>query len=130
MAPILAETIGMPVIPLQLVNDYFYHLDTCFLPLNEHKVLLCPDAFDKASMEAVHGVFKEVVEISRDEAVQSFSLNTHCIYNLENPVAVTPVGDHAVYRELNKAGYRIIEVDTSEFVKSGGSIYCMKMMYY
>ena len=30
---------------------------------------------------------------------------------------------------LKKEGYDVVEIDTSEFMKSGGSVFCMKMMY-
>jgi len=29
---------------------------------------------------------------------------------------------------LKQCGYRIYETETSEFMKSGGSVFCMKMM--
>jgi len=126
----LERIIGMKVIPLQLVSEYFYHLDTCFLPLNEKTVLLCREAFDETSFEMINQVFEQVIEISRQEAVDTFCLNTHCLYSKTNPVAVTPAGDHGVKQHLLDNGYRVIEAETSEFIKAGGSVYCMKMMVY
>jgi N-dimethylarginine dimethylaminohydrolase len=34
------------VLPLELVNPRFYHLDTCFCPLAPGEALYYPDAFD------------------------------------------------------------------------------------
>jgi N-dimethylarginine dimethylaminohydrolase len=130
VAPILEDELGMPVVPLHLISEYFYHLDTCFLPVDGNKVLLCPEAFDEASLERINNVFDEVVEVSRRETVDTFCLNTHCIYSREQPVAVAPAGDHTVSRVLREEGYEVIEAHTSEFIKSGGSVFCMKMMYY
>jgi len=31
---------------------------------------------------------------------------------------------------LRKAGYFVVRVDTSEFLKSGGTVYCMKQYLY
>ena len=36
---------GIPVVPLQLVDPYCYHLDTCFCPLNNEAALVFPGAF-------------------------------------------------------------------------------------
>lgn len=130
VAEILGETLAIPVVPLHLVSEHFYHLDTCFLPVDERTVLLCREAFDQASLERIAGVFEEVVPVSREEATATFCLNTHCIYHREQPVAITPAGEHSVKAFLGERGYRVIEAETSEFIKSGGSVYCMKMMYY
>ena len=34
--------LGIPVVPLRLVDPYCYHLDTCFCPLNDEAVLIFP----------------------------------------------------------------------------------------
>ena len=34
------------VIPLELIDPYFYHLDTCFCPLDSRTAIWFPDAFD------------------------------------------------------------------------------------
>lgn len=126
----LERILDMPVAPLRLVSPYFYHLDTCFLPLDEHRVALCPEAFDQDSLARIREGFRDVYEIDREEAVRTFCLNTHCLYSRERPVAVTPSGDHALKALLAGAGYRMVDAETSEFIKSGGSVFCMKMMYY
>lgn len=129
-AALVESYLKIPVIPLKLVSPYFYHLDTCFLPLNEHTVMLCKEAFDEESLENIKLVFKEVVEVSREEATSTFGLNTHCIYNENQSVAVVPKGSESIIKKLNEVGYVIHEVDTSEFIKGGGSVFCMKMMFH
>ena len=41
-----ARRFGVRVLPLELVNPRFYHLDTCFCPLAPGEALYFPDAFD------------------------------------------------------------------------------------
>ncbi len=36
---------GIPVVPLQLVDPYCYHLDTCLCPLNDEAALIFPGAY-------------------------------------------------------------------------------------
>ena len=129
-ATLVASHLKMPVIPLRLVSPYFYHLDTCFLPLNKDVVMLCAEAFDDDSLEKIKLVFKEVVEVSREEATSTFALNTHCIYNENQSVAIIPKGSVSVIEKLKSIGYITHEVDTSEFIKGGGSVFCMKMMFH
>src|SRR4051794_28514950 len=42
----LAGMIRRQVLPLELVNPYFYHLDTCFCPLAPGEAIYHPEAFD------------------------------------------------------------------------------------
>jgi N-dimethylarginine dimethylaminohydrolase len=42
----LGRALGRQVLPLELVNPYFYHLDTCFCPLAPGEALYYPEAFD------------------------------------------------------------------------------------
>src|SRR2546423_1054932 len=41
-----AQVLHRLVLPLELVNPYFYHLDTCFCPLAPGEAIYYPDAFD------------------------------------------------------------------------------------
>ena len=52
-------------------------------------------------------------------------------YLLANGVktAILQHGSTVTVDVLDKEGYNVIEIDTSEFMKSGGSVFCMKMMY-
>src|SRR5206468_273344 len=49
----LAEMLDVEVVPLRLVDERFYHLDTCFCPLPEGRVFYYPDAFDRESLERI-----------------------------------------------------------------------------
>ena len=39
-------------------------------------------------------------------------------------------GSSKFKEEIIKNGFNLIEVETTEFMKSGGSVFCMKLMYY
>src|SRR5690606_35043226 len=43
----LASRMSCRVIPLQLVDENFYHLDTCFCPLSATEAIYYPPAFDE-----------------------------------------------------------------------------------
>jgi N-dimethylarginine dimethylaminohydrolase len=43
----IGEHLGVEVLPLELVDPRYYHLDTCFCPLAEDEALYYPGAFDE-----------------------------------------------------------------------------------
>ncbi len=128
----LAAEIDVPIIALELINENFYHLDTCFVPLSETEVMLCKEAFTDEGLALLRQCFETIYDIPATEAIETFCLNAHVI----NPgstlpkVAVLQKGSNVAKSVLTQSNYRIIELETSEFMKSGGSVFCMKMMYY
>lgn len=130
-AALLPEKLETPVIPLKLISEKFYHLDTCFMPLDENTVLLCPSAFDDNSLKAVASVFDELIFIPEEEAESTFALNGLA---LPHPDGVKHVviqkGAAATISALKERNCVVHEVNTDEFMKSGGCVFCMKMMLY
>jgi N-dimethylarginine dimethylaminohydrolase len=128
----LSENLGVPIIALELINENFYHLDTCFVPISETKVMLCKEAFTEDGLQLLRQSFEEIIEIPTKEAISNFSLNAHVIINhgLNQRVTVIQKGSKVTKKALLENGFEVIEVNTSEYMKSGGSVFCMKMMLY
>ncbi len=124
---LISEKFDVPVITLELVSDKFYHLDTCFCVLNEHTVLIYSKAFTDESLELIHAVFENVIEASKYEAEELFACN-----------ATSPDGKNVfiqqgctdVNQNLREHNFNVHEFSTGEFLKSGGSVFCMKMMLW
>ncbi len=123
----LAQVFEAPVVLLKLVNERFYHLDTCFCPLTPEAVLIYPSAFDAASLELILKIFPIVLTANENEATRLLSCNAAV---LDSKIAIVQKGASAVARHMQVMGLKVVEVDTSEFIKSGGSVYCMKMSVY
>src|SRR6185295_9806848 len=49
----LSEVFDREIIPLELVDRRFYHLDTCFCPLSGGELLYYPAAFDQYAQSAI-----------------------------------------------------------------------------
>jgi N-dimethylarginine dimethylaminohydrolase len=122
------EKLKTTVIPLKLVSENFYHLDTCFVPLSPTAVMLTTSAFDEESMDILRKEFETVYEIPEQEALDYFSLNA--VVAPEAKRAVIQEGSSVTLDVLKKEGYEVTEIDTGEFIKSGGSCFCMKKFYY
>ncbi len=123
----LSSALGFPVCALRLTDPDFYHLDTCLCPLDEHTALIYPDAFNDDGLGLIRHYFTRVLEAPEDEARTLFACNAH-----------SPDGEHVIIQrgctdtidQLRDAGYTPVEVETGEFLKSGGSVFCMKVMYW
>jgi N-dimethylarginine dimethylaminohydrolase len=112
------------VVSLHLIDSRFYHLDTCFAPLEGGFVLYYPAAFDAASLakiEAYYPAEKRIV-VSEDDAI-------HFACNAVN-VGTTVILNHAsakLVQELQANGFHTIQLDLSEFLKAGGAAKCLVM---
>jgi len=121
---------GLDIIALELVNPDFYHLDTCIVPLNESMVLYAPSAFSEASQALIKQQFSQCIAVPEQEASQGFALNMHVVSQGEEQWALLQKGNKETEKILSYLNIKAIPVDTSEFIKSGGSVFCLKMMYY
>lgn len=123
----IAERLDVRVVALRLHDDAFYHLDTCLSMLDEASALYCPAAFDEDGRALLHHVFPTLIEAPEDEARRLFACNAHC-----------PDGRHVLIqrgctetvRRLREAGFEPVELETGEFLKAGGSVFCMKQMFW
>ena len=123
----LGDKLGFPILPLLLEDPEFYHLDTCFCPLDETTVLIYPGAFDADGLATIRDHFERVIEAPEDESRELFACNAHSPDGLHVIIQTGCTQTNALLRE---AGYTVIEVDTSEYLKSGGSVFCMKLMFW
>jgi N-dimethylarginine dimethylaminohydrolase len=123
----LAGFLDTEVCALNLDDPDFYHLDTCLAPLDEKTALVFPGAFDEDGLSLIRHFYEVVIEAPEDEARGLFACNAHC-----------PDGRHVIIQRgctvtngrLREAGFEPVEVDTGEFLKSGGSVFCMKLMFW
>ncbi len=126
----LNQLLDIELVSLELINPNFYHLDTCFVPLNDEFVVLCESAFSDVSLKKIDDLFEFTYFISEEDAKNNFTLNAHCMTFEEGNIAIMPSGSSELKTILTEQKYEIFEVETSEFMKAGGSVFCMKMMYY
>lgn len=123
----VSALLGVPVVLLELTDPRFYHLDTCFCTLNERTVMIYPGAFSDQSLQMIYHLFETVIPLNEHEAADLFAGNATC-----------PDGRHVLIQKgaadaivkLTGAGFSVVELDTSEFLKSGGSVFCMKLLYW
>src|SRR5205823_2667068 len=64
----LGTVMGKHVLPLELVNPHFYHLDTCFCPLAPAEAIYYPDAFDAYGRRVLQNNIPRLLPVNEPEA--------------------------------------------------------------
>jgi len=112
------------IIPLELIDGRFYHLDTCFCPLSGGELLYYPAAFDRYGAVAIEERIPKHrrLPVPEDEALL-FACNAVCV----GKHVALPAGCAATERLLQERGYQTHPVTLDEFMKSGGSAKCLTL---
>lgn len=123
----ISSALDVPVVMLRLSDEAFYHLDTCFSVLDRETVLIYPGAFDDDGLALIRRLFNRVIEAPESEARMLFACNAHCP---DDQHVLIQKGCEVTNRLLTQAGFEPLEIDTTEFLKAGGSVFCMKQMFW
>jgi N-dimethylarginine dimethylaminohydrolase len=118
----IGERLGVRVIPLELVDPYYYHLDTCFCPLAPGMALYYPPAFDEYGQTALKELVPELIPVAGDEA-EAFACNAVVV----GRTVVTNTGCPQLHAALGARGFHAVETPLGEFVKAGGSAKCLTL---
>ena len=111
------------IIPLKLIDPNFYHLDTCFSVLNHDTILYYPKAFDENSNEIIRNHFRNCINVSYSDA-----MNFVCNSLEYDNFVITHKCSLSLKTELLNHNFKIIEMNMSEYLLSGGSVKCCVMI--
>ncbi|MEA5445218.1 dimethylarginine dimethylaminohydrolase family protein [Gammaproteobacteria bacterium AB-CW1] len=120
----VADFLGVDVLSLTLVDERFYHIDTCFCPLAGGWLLYYPQAYDVASNELIESRVpaERRIRVTEEEAAE-FSCNA---INIGENVIMHDCSDR-LRSELERAGFTVHTTSLSEFLKAGGSAKCLSL---
>ena len=121
---VIADFFGREVIPLELASPRFYHLDTCFCPLSGGEVIYYPAAFTPAALGAIRDRIpaQQLIEAG-EQAADALCVNAVSI----GDTVVMAKAPPALREALEGRGYRVVEVDLSPFILSGGAAFCLTL---
>lgn len=122
----IERIIDRPIHRLELTNEHFYHLDTCLCLLNKDSALYVEEAFTPTGLSLLNSHFKNLIRIPIEEARNHFAANACCLHGTD---VVIQQGSPVTESSLKQFGFRVHTVDTSEFIKSGGSVFCLKLLF-
>lgn len=118
----LSGTTRIPTVALELVDDAFYHLDTCFLPVSPDTAFYYPPAFSPTSIKALKKHFDILIPLTSHEA-EDFAANT-VIIGKNALCQPNPTFE----QKLIDLGFTPLTLEMHEFNKSGGGIHCLSQI--
>ena len=121
----LAERLSLQVVSLRLVDQRFYHLDTCFYPLPGNRVVYYPSAFDELSLREIE---RRVPSENRLAVSESDALNFTCNAIRLGDTIVTNHASPDLQSQLGDWGFHIRPVLVNEFMLAGGAVKCLTLL--
>jgi N-dimethylarginine dimethylaminohydrolase len=118
----LARLLNVQVLPLELVDERFYHLDTCFCPLAGGQALYFPGAFDAYGRKVLRSHVPQLLEVNEAEAAR-FGCNAVVV----GKTVIVNTGCEQLAQGLRGWGYEPVALELDEFLKSGGSAKCLTL---
>ena len=115
---------GVEVVGLRLVDERFYHLDTCFAALEDGSVMYFPAAFDAASLEKIEAFYpmEKRIVVSEADALK-FACN---VVNVGRTLVMNCISAD-LELSLCARGFDVVQVELDEFMKAGGAAKCLVM---
>ncbi len=118
----IGEVIGRRVISLELASPNFYHLDTCFCPLNDETAIYYPEAFDSYGREVLKHIIPNLIEVGRKDA-----MNFCCNAVVSGKNVIMNNCSAELRRRMETLGLNVFQLSFSEFIKAGGSSKCLSL---
>ena len=110
--------------PMQLVNKFFYHIDTCLTSLSRGHLMYFPNAFNEEGNRRIQEVGgKNCIPISEEDAFY-FACNSVNFEHEGNHVIVGNKFSKSLSGLLKDNGYKLVETPFNQFLLSGGSTRC------
>jgi N-dimethylarginine dimethylaminohydrolase len=121
---LLTAATGLPVLSMELTDPRFYHVDVCLCPLQDGHLIYSPAAFDDYGNAVIEANVppEKRIRVTPEEA-SFFACNAVNV----NDTVIFNQGSHRLADALKTRGFNVIQVDLSEFLKSGGSAKCLTL---
>ena len=115
----IAEKFDLEPVIVELAQEKFYHLDTCFQQFPTGDAIFYPEAFRDSSLSEFESLFN-LIPVSEHDANQlacnAVVINNTVIFPSENIEAI---------KTVEGLGLNSAVADVSEFLKSGGACQCL-----
>ncbi len=118
----IGARLGVEVLPMELVDARYYHLDTCFCPLAPGVAIYFSGAFDTYGQSVLASNIEHLIEVSAEEAV-SFSCNAVVV----GSTVILNDGSPELAHKLRSIGFVVKPLRLTEFIKAGGSAKCLTL---
>lgn len=120
----IAQWLDVEVLSLRLIDPRFYHLDTCFCPLDGGDLLYYPPAFDAYSNALIE---RRIPADRRIVVPEPDAVNFACnAVSLGDVIVMNQITSELENKILDR-GYRVVQTPLTEFLKAGGAAKCLTL---
>lgn len=119
----VGRMLDLDVAILQLPDPTFYHLDTALALLDGSCAAYIPAAFDDPGRTLLEAAFENLIEVDDLEAREVLAGNLWCP---DGRHVLMSAGAPITRSRIESNGFQVLEIETGEFLKSGGSVFCMR----
>ncbi|MDT7705453.1 MAG: hypothetical protein QOG20_1060 [Pseudonocardiales bacterium] len=113
------RVLGREIVPLELVDPRYYHLDTAVAVLDATTIAWLPEAFSAASQAVLRERFPDAVTASPQDAAV---LGLNAVSDGRH--VVLPAAARDLAAAVAERGFTPVPVDLSELLKGGGGPKC------
>ncbi|HUA12997.1 MAG TPA: arginine deiminase-related protein [Candidatus Sulfotelmatobacter sp.] len=117
----IANALDIDVMPLRVIDPFFYHMDMSFMPLSPDTAFYYPKSISENSRSILKKLVPNLYELSLEE-VHAYSANS---FISGNQIVISAEAPESFRKRLHDLGMNIFEADISEFKKAGGGIHCL-----
>jgi N-dimethylarginine dimethylaminohydrolase len=118
----IGAVLGCRVVPLELVDPRFYHLDTCFCPVAPGVAVYYPQALDTYGRRALRALIDDLIPVSATEA-HHFACNAVVV----GKTVVTGTRCPELHERLRARGLTPHGTALGQFIKAGGGAKCLTL---
>lgn len=119
----LEDFLRQEIVDFELVNPYYYHLDTCFAPIGNESVVINTESFTKNSLSKVYQYFSDVI-IANKQDNQVLACN---LVVVGRNIIIGKGISMDLRNALEDRRFTVHELEMGEFLKSGGSVKCLSL---
>ncbi|HWI08254.1 MAG TPA: ornithine--oxo-acid transaminase [Solirubrobacteraceae bacterium] len=118
----LARLTDARILPVELVDERFYHVDVVFCPLDSRSAIVAQGKLDAEGARLIAKLVPDPIVLA-DEEAEAFSANAVVV----GATIVMPACSPRLDGELRARGFTPVVVDVSEFLKAGGGPRCLTL---
>jgi N-dimethylarginine dimethylaminohydrolase len=132
----MEENFKMKIIPLEMVDEYLYHLDCSVFPINNNKTIICTELYKPDEIKQLEE-YTEIIDINIDEAYSGITNSVRmgnmilCASNISELKKTHEYYDYEknkieiLEKICSNEGMEPIIFNLSEYMKSGAMLSCM-----
>lgn len=120
--PAIGEALDVEVVPLHLIDERFYHLDTCFCPLPGGGVVYYPEAFDRESQDEIR---RRVPADRRIEIQTGDALGFACNAIVTDGAYIANHVSGDLRARLSRLDLETVICPLDQFMLAGGAAKCL-----